>query len=128
MPDWLVTVIVGLIASGPGVYAVVAGRHKVKAEASKILSETAVSMLRPLQERIDRLEALVMRLEAKVTALQTDNEELSRQVREFRDLIRTLWEGVVILTKQLQTHGIPLAWNIENYREAVERVLRDSQE
>ena len=121
MPDWLVTVIVGLIAASPGVYAIVAGRRKVEAEASKILSDAAVGMLKPLQERIDRLEALVLRLEAKVVALEADNEELSRQVREFRDLIRSLWEGVAILTRQLQAHGIPTAWNIEQYRAIVEK-------
>ena len=128
MPDWAITVVVGLIAAGPGVYAIVVGRHKVKAEASKILSDTAVGLLRPLQERIDRLEVLILRLEAKVAALEADNEELSRQVREFRDLIRSLWEGVAILTRQLQTRGIPAAWNIEQYRAVVEKALGDTRE
>ena len=127
MPDWLMVLIGSLIAASPGVYAIIAGRQKIKAEASKIVTDTAVGLLAPLQTRIDRLETVITKLEAKVERLENENEELARQVREFRDLIRALWEGVLILTKQLDSHGIPTAWNVNQYRKLVERALGEPQ-
>lgn len=128
MADWLITFIVGAIAATPGIYAIIAGRQKIKAEASKIVTDTAVGLLAPLQTRIDRLEALIVKLEAKVARLEAENESLARQVREFRDLIRSLWEGVVILTQQLNSHNIPTAWNVNQYRRLVEKALGENQE
>ena len=128
MPDWLMVLLGAMIGAVPGVYAIIAGRHKVKAEASRIVTDTAVGLLAPLQARIDRLEAMVVRLEEKVQQLESDNDELSRQVREFRALIRSLWEGVLILSQQLESQGITPAWDQKQYQKAVERVLGDIRE
>jgi hypothetical protein len=62
-------------------------------------------------------------LEDKVKRLEDDNDELKRQVREFRELIRSLWEGVLILSQQLSSRGIPPAWDQKRYQQAVEKVL-----
>ena len=128
MTDWLVVLLAAVLGALPGVYAIVAGRQKIKAEASKIVSDTAVGLLKPLQERIDRLEALVVKLEDKVAKLEEDNDALTQQVREFRDLIRSLWEGVLILSQQLLSKGITPAWDQRQYQRVVEKVLGDIRE
>jgi hypothetical protein len=117
MPDWLVVLLGAFLGSAPGVYAIVASRQKLKAEASKIVTDTAVGLLKPLQDRIDRVEQL-----------ESANDELTRQVREFRDLIRSLWEGVLILSQQLNSHNIPYAWDLKQYRRVVEKALGDRTE
>ena len=87
-----------------------------------------MGLLKPLQERIDRLEALVVKLEDKVAKLEEDNDALTQQVREFRDLIRSLWEGVLILSQQLLSKGITPAWDQRQYQRVVEKVLGDIRE
>ena len=128
MVDWVVVLIAAVLGALPGVYAIISGRHKVKAEAARIVSDTAVGLLKPLQARIDRLETMVVKLEEKVQQLESDNDELSRQVREFRALIRSLWEGVLILSQQLESQGITPAWDQKQYQKAVEKVLGDIRE
>ena len=116
MPDGLIVIIGALLGAIPGIYAILAGRSKVKAEASQIVSDTAMRLIAPLQERIDRLERQVVKLEAQ-------NDELEAQVHEFKELIRTLWAGVLILSRQLESRGSPPAWDPRKYREQVERAL-----
>lgn len=134
MPDWLLIVLGGLVGNIVGIYAIIAGRKKAKAEteqieatATQIVADTAGRQVIQLQARIDRLEAFVIRLEEKVAKLESANDELARQVRDFRDLIRSLWEGVLILSQQLNSHGIPLAWNMTQYRKLVEKALGDPE-
>jgi hypothetical protein len=128
MSDALLVFLGGLIGSLPGIYAIIAGRKKALAEASKtdaeasqIVSDTAMKMIQPLQAQIDRLEA-------KVAKVESNNEVLMRQVHEFRDLIRDLWQGVLILAKQLESRGTPLAWSVQKYRQAVEKALGESED
>ena len=63
MVDWVVVLIAAALGALPGIYAIIAGRHKVKAEASRIVTDTAVGLLAPLQARIDRIETMVVKLE-----------------------------------------------------------------
>jgi chromosome segregation ATPase len=116
MSDGLIVLIGALLGAVPGFYAILSGRTKVKAEAASIVSDTAMRLIAPLQERIDKLEGRVARLEE-------ENELLRAQVREFKQLIRALWEGGLILSKQLESRGSPLAWDPRKWRAQVEKAL-----
>ena len=130
MPDWLMVLMGAALGNAAGIYAIIVGRRKIKAEADKIaadasktVTDVAVGLLKPLQDRIDRLEAIIVRLEEKVAKLESANDELSRQVREFRALIRWLWEGALILTGQLQGNDILPDWDFTKYEELVATAL-----
>ena len=105
----------GLLGSGA-----IGGFIGARANAAKAISDAAVALVKPLRES-------VCSLEKRVDTLEKDNERLSRQVREFRELIRALWDGVLIYSKQLHAHGIPLAWNMTEYRELVEKALGEPE-
>jgi hypothetical protein len=121
MSDGLIILLGGLLGIVPGLWAIFSTRHKTRAEAASIISAAATSLIEPLQERVGDLEE-------RVGVLEAQNEELSRQVMEFRALIRQLWEGVGILSRQLEQHCIPLGWNLKNYRDTVEKALEDNGE
>ena len=130
MPDWLVVLIGATLGNAAGIYAIIVGRRKIKAEADKIaadasktVTDMAVGLLKPLQDRIDRLEAFIVRLEEKVAKLESANDELSRQVREFRALIRWIWEGALILTGQLRVHNIQPDWDFSEHEDQVAKAL-----
>jgi len=115
MPDWLLILLGGLAGNIVGIYAIISGRHKIKAEAEKIkadasetVSDTAVKLLAPMQARIDRLET-------RLTQVETENESLARQVREFRELIRRLW--ILVVANDIKADA--------NLAAAVEKALGD---
>jgi predicted RNase H-like nuclease (RuvC/YqgF family) len=123
VPEWVVTVIIGVLAAAPGIYAVMVGRHKANADASQVVTDTAVRLLAPLEARIKVLEARVAKLEEENEALETQAREFKATIQEFRELVTALWEGVVILSQQLDCNGIEPEWDMARYRKRVERVL-----
>jgi outer membrane murein-binding lipoprotein Lpp len=115
----MIVLIGALISALSGVFAVYAGRHKARADASDILSGAAAKLVVPMQARIDKLEARVAKLESQ-------NEALTQQVREFRDLIRALWAIASDLTTQLLEEGHCPRRSIAEYEAFVKRALGDT--
>ena len=102
MPEWIITVIIGVIAAAPGVYAVMAGRHKAQAESSQIVTDTAVRLLAPLEARIKVLEA-------RVAKLETENEVLETQAREFRARVARLEQENAALLAEVREFKVRVA-------------------
>jgi len=128
MDSWVWQVLGALLAAAPGIAALIAGRQKLRAEASNILSDAAIQLVEPLQKRVTALEARVACLEAENDTLRTKVHQFEEQVREFRALIRALWEGAMMLTRQLKDRKIAPAWELTRYRELVTQALGEDVE
>lgn len=135
MDNWLIQVVVAIVASLPGILALIASRNrtraeesKIKAEAADIVADSAVQVMTqtiaPLQKRIEELERRVSQLECENRALRNENAGFSATIDSFRNLIRVLWEGVITLSAQLEDGMLSPGWHLEQYRQAVEMALR----
>ena len=88
MADWLVTVLVALIASVPGVVSLVVQARKSKAEAGKAeadavesMSQAALVLLSPLKTRVQELEASDAEKAARLDMLTSYVEYLENGIQ-----------------------------------------------
>ena len=74
-----IPVVVALIASPFVAWITVrASRPKVKADATRVLTDVSLSLLAPLQERIDLLEEHAEKNEMRISFLERENKTLHR--------------------------------------------------
>ena len=125
MAEWLV-ILTALIAALPGVYAVVSGRRKSRAEAADTISDAAVQLVEPLKCENVALRAQVAALRAELDALRTevetlrtdnatlrtevtqlrsDNETLRLAIAALRQRNTELEQGVEALAQQVEALG-----------------------
>lgn len=122
---WVV-ILTALIAAAPGIYALIAGRHKAGAEAADSISEAAVQLVEPLRcenavlrNQVEGMRSELDSLCIEVDALRTENATLRGEVRQLREdnaTLRTaiaalraeneeLIDGVASLARQVETQG-----------------------
>lgn len=94
----LITLIIALIAAGPGIWALIQNRKKVAAESSRleaetqqVITETALTLVEPLRKRVELLEKQVGQQEetiekqqAIINAQAQTIEEISRELADSR--------------------------------------------
>ncbi len=74
-----IPVVIALIASPLVAWITVrASRPKVKADATQVLTDVSLSLLEPLQERIEELERHATRNEQRIGELERENRALHR--------------------------------------------------
>lgn len=123
--EWIV-ILTALIAAAPGVYAMIAGRHKVNSEAADSISGAAVQLVEPLRcenaalrKQVDGMRSELDGLRREMDDLRTENATLRVDVGQLREdnvTLRTaisalraeneeLVEGVAALAQQVQALG-----------------------
>lgn len=115
MPEWLIILLGGIIASSPGIYAIFANRRKIKAEAAQIVSDAAAGMVTRMQNRLDRVEKRLEKLETKNAMLEAKVQELKAELNNLRDVLRELW---IVACEQAEELQRPLS------QELAQRVIR----
>ena len=97
MTDYL-PVIVALIASPLVAWITVrASRPKVKADATRVLTDVSLSLVEPLQERIVQLEEREDKNELRISFLERENRVLHRWAQ-------------ILFTQVIEAGGIPVSF------------------
>lgn len=113
MPEWLPTIagiIAAFIASGAGWFLLRSQNRKTHADASSIVTGSALEVLQEYKDEVKALRAQVEELQVKVDELEAQIEKCTLQNKELR-------YGVRVLTKQVEAvEGIPI-WTLERFQE-----------
>ena len=98
--QWILSVVVALLAAG-GTYATLrVNRPKIQAEAAAALTDTAMKLLAALQEKVDDMEDLVGKQATKVVTLEEHIDKLETELNDIRLWAQMLWAQVVELGGQ----------------------------
>jgi len=81
--NWITTVVVAIIAASPGIYAILANRHKTTADATVAIGSAYRALFDELQERIDAQDRRIKDLEA---AIEAKNQLIDAQTERINDL------------------------------------------
>jgi peptidoglycan hydrolase CwlO-like protein len=109
MPEWFIAIILSLIASAPGIYALIANRSKRAAEVTESIVDAAGKLNDQLQEQFGKQ---IAELQAEIKYIRQDNislhkrvegmeklaklqsaqiNHLERKIAEFRRILQELW-------------------------------------
>lgn len=98
MTEGIWIALIGVVAAGLGSFVgMLFGRRKLEADAAQIVSNTAVSLIKPLQERLETVE----------DELETE-KEVNRIYRRALDEWR---EGFEILDCQMRENNLTPNWS-----------------
>ena len=114
----ILPVVLALIASSPGIYALVVQRRKDRVDAGAVVTDSAIDLMKQYQDRLDKVDTRQSELEAEVRALkveisgrddtieklETENRELQEQVIK----LRRENEGLRKRVKELETQVFEL--------------------
>jgi len=92
MPDWLVTLLVGLAGSAVGLIGVFAGIRKNDADASESISAAAGELVKNLRIDLAHEREARIKLEGRVEKIERQNADLCEQLRTVLRLLRRTWE------------------------------------
>ncbi len=123
MREWLITLLVALVAATPGIYAAVSTRRKLHAETVKItgddLRETNLQLIEDnkrlrahLREFDDALKEIRMEMatmrrdhDAEIALLRAQNMEQQSAIKSLQAENEDLCRGVELLRAQVQRLG-----------------------
>ena len=95
MDNYIIPVILAIIASGPGVWSIVSQLNKIKVDAAAEINRAAIALIRPYQDRISELEKRVATLETEL--------QFHKDNRQFYEEAFTI---AARLYNQLRSHDL----------------------
>lgn len=93
MIEYLVPILLALIAAAPGVWAILSQRNKIKVDAATEINNAAIALIKPYRERIAELEKRVNALEVELDAQRSTidfYEEIHRGARRLHSQVKSL--------------------------------------
>ena len=93
MIEYIVPILLALIASAPGVWAILSQRNKIKVDAATEINNAAIALIKPYRERIAELEKRVNALEIELEAQKSINEfyeEIYRGAKRLHSQVKSL--------------------------------------
>lgn len=99
----IASTIIAILTAGGSLLVALNSRTKAKMEVAQIVTDSALKLVKPLEERI-------VVLEESLKILQEDNKKLEDEVEKLKQENAELWEGVAILINQIHKIGETPIW------------------
>ena len=103
MPEWIITIVVAVIMSIPGVLSFVVGLNKNKIETAE-----------KLQGMLDKSIKDCERFRCERNDLKTENEDLKSRLTLIERKLKRFESGIELLTHQVESVGKKPIWTKTN--------------
>ena len=80
--NWVITIVVAILAAAPGLYAVYRQQRKIDAEATQTIGKAYKELFDELDERIKVLEAQLIEKQRQIEDLESEIDDLRTLMRE----------------------------------------------
>lgn len=110
-----------------GILGAIGGLISARADASKKISDAAISLVQPLERRITCLEEKLRESESRLAAEIRRREALEDKVNNMNAIITEWFVGIKILLVQVMESGEQPRWIPSQTEEEILSLLQDNE-
>ena len=109
METWI-PVIVAILASSPGLYAVYQQRKKEHADTASIQVGVSLTLVQEMQDQLKELKTDYLAARTRIEELECRTEAQAAQIRMLQDEVNEWSEGASKLLRQIEDADMTPVW------------------